>query len=327
MFSRIAAGPAQGPRMPLSPALVKDKVMFRRFLDIAGARDVQPVVLDVRGRSADLVIDYALVSDTKVRMYFTRRDTWTFTRGNDGWLLDAISVNDERFRRLEFPDGSTQIVTNSRYDAATGNVMFSLRTRSFVWTPDSHWGWKIVALASPTPVPTTIAQNTPAPSPSPSERVAVRTAPATATPHAPPTARPSARPAASIVPTAAAHASPAPHASPAAHATTRPVARGNAPHLVVARTPGARAAATRPPAAVAAVDPYSDCTTASVDSVSEDGSVVTLAGGRRYYVREAQRYLSAMWIAEDEVTVCDPGPERDARITHRGDVVYAGHAP
>ena len=78
--------------------------------------------------------------------------------------------------------------------------------------------------------------------------------------------------------------------------------------------------------AFAGAGPYSDCSTETVDSVSEDGSVVTLVGGRRYLIREAQRYLSAMWIAEDEVTVCDPGPEMDARITHRGDVVFAGHS-
>ena len=77
---------------------------------------------------------------------------------------------------------------------------------------------------------------------------------------------------------------------------------------------------------VAAADPYTDCTTATVESVSEDGSVITLSGGRRYSVREEQRFLSAMWIADDEVTVCDPGTSTDARITHRGDVIYAARA-
>ena len=291
IFSRNATGPARAARMPLSPAFINDKVMFGRFLDVAGARDVGPRVDDVRGRRADLTISYALVSDMKVKMMFARRDTWSFTPGSSGWQLDGIRVNDKVFKGLVFPDGSKENVADSRYDSTSGSVTFSMRGRSYVWTPDTRWGWKIVALSTPKP--------------SPPERVAAQTPPMTVTqqPQASPAPAPSERP-------------PATHAPVAARRT--PAARVLAVHA-------AGVAATRSPAAYMPAGAYGDCSTETIDGVSEDGSVVTLADGRRYQVRESERYLSSLWIAGDEVTLCDPGPGMNARLIHRGDVVYAGH--
>lgn len=305
IFSRKATGPARAARLPLSPAFVDNKVMFGRFLDIAGATDVRPRVADVRGRSVDLIISYALVSDMKVKMMFARRDTWSFTPGSSGWQLDGIRVNDKVFKGLVFPDGSRENVADSRYDSTSGSVTFSMRGRRYVWAPDTQWGWKIVALSTPKPAPAPIARNTPAPAPSPPELVAAQTPPMTVTqqPQASPAQAPSERP-------------PATHAPVAARRT--PAARVLAVHA-------ARVAATRPPAAYMAAGAYGDCSTETIDSVSEDGSAVALADGRRYLVRESERYLSSLWIAADEVTVCDPGPGMNARLTHRGDVVYAAH--
>lgn len=291
IFSRNATGPARAARMPLSPAFINDKVMFGRFLDVAGATDVGPRVDDVRGRRADLTISYALVSDMKVKMMFARRDTWSFTPGSSGWQLDGIRVNDKLFKGLVFPDGSRENVAYSRYDSTSGSVTFSMRGRSYVWTPDTRWGWKIVALSTPKP--------------SPPERVAAQTPPMTVT------QQPQASPA------------PAPSERPAA--THAPVAARRAPAARVLAVHGAGVAATRPPAAYMAAGAYGDCSTETIDGVSEDGSVVTLADGRRYQVRESERYLSSLWIAGDEVTLCDPGPGMNARLSHRGDVVYAGH--
>jgi hypothetical protein len=305
IFSRNATGAASTARMPLSRAFIDDKVMFGRFLDIAGASDVRPHVVDVRGRNVDLTIGYALVSDMKVKMLFTRRDTWTFAPGDAGWLLDAIRVNDKVFNALVFPDGAKEKVGDSRYDRASGSVAFSMRGGKYVWTPDTRWGWKIVAVSTPAPAPTTVlARNTPSPSPSQSALLAAQTSevPTTEQPQASPTAEPSRRPTAMHV----------------------PAASRTPPAAMFRMVQAARAAPTRPPAYVAA-SPYEDCSTETIDSVSEDGSIVTLADGRRYLVREQERYLSSLWVAGDAVTLCDPGPGMNARLTHRSDVVYAGH--
>ncbi len=106
ILSPDATGSAREAGMPLSPAFIADKVMFGRFLEVAGATGVRSRVVGVRGRDADLVISYALVSDAKVKLNFTRRDTWTFTHGDAGWLLDGIRVNDKAFTGLVYPGGS-----------------------------------------------------------------------------------------------------------------------------------------------------------------------------------------------------------------------------
>jgi hypothetical protein len=308
IFARRASG-SVGSTVPLSAALLGDNVMSRRFLEIAGATDVRPRVADVRGRDVDLTIDYALVSDMKVKMLFTRRDTWTFARGSTGWLLDGVHVNDKVLEGIVYPDGSREKVADSRYDPASGSVTFSMRGARYVWTPAAQWTWKIAALSTPKPMPASIAPETPVPSPSPSDGIAtqvplVQTAPpaTTAQPRASPKHEPLKRPAAEHVPVAA---------------RTPPAGM-----IRVARD--SRAAPTRPPAYVAA-SPYGDCSTETVDSVSEDGSVVTLADGRRYLVREQERYLSSLWVAGDAVTLCDPGPGMNARLTRHADVIYAGH--
>jgi len=72
-------------------------------------------------------------------------------------------------------------------------------------------------------------------------------------------------------------------------------------------------------------DPYSDCSTETIEEVSSDGAVVKLIDGRRYLVQESERYLTALWLAAEDVTLCDPGPGTSAKIIHDGDVVYAGH--
>ena len=304
IFARRAAGSAGGAQMPLSPALIGDKVTFGRFLEIAGARDVRPRVGDVRGRDADLVIRYALVSDARVEMLFVRRDTWRFVPGNGGWQLDGISVNDKVFEGLVFPDGSREKVADSRFDPASGSVTFAMRGRTYVWTPDARWGWKIVALSTPKPAATTIARTTPVPSSSPAELVAAPS----------PVITVSAQPRSPRSPVPAGRSSPA-HAPAVVRKAPAPV--------VVAHA--ARVVATRSPAANVAARAYDVCSTETIDSVSEDGSVVTLADGRRYEVRESERYISSLWIAADDVTLCDPGPGMNAKLTHRGDVVYAGH--
>jgi hypothetical protein len=354
IFARNASGRARGARIPLSQAFVDDKVMFGRFLEIAGATDVRPRVDAVHGRNVDITIGYALVSDMKVKMLFTRRDTWRFTHANAGWLLDGITVNDNVLRGLDFPDGSRENVARSSYDRASRAVTFSMRGRWYVWTPDARWGWKIVALASPKPTPTAIARTTPAPSPSPSASnliasqtptVATPTVATTAKPRPSPTQQPSATPSAGApvatrtppsahaTPTrasAAAHPAPATHSPSAARsptATRTPIVAQihslQVAHANPARNPRAAVKPTTP--APAAVGPYDDCSTETIDGVSEDGSFVTLADGRRYRVRESQRDVSSLWIAGDEVTVCDPGPSMDARLTHRGEIVYAAH--
>jgi len=301
IFARKAAGGAQ---MPLSAALTGDRVMFGRFLEIAGASDVRPRVDDVRGRDADLAIRYALVSDARVKMLFVRRDTWTFVPGNGGWQLDGIRVNDKVFEGLVFPDGSRENVADSRFDPASRSVTFAMRGRSYVWTPDARWGWKIVALSTPKPVPTSIALKRPVPSSSPAKLVAAPS----------PTMTVSAQPRSSRSPVPAARSS-------LTHAPAV-VRRAPAP-VVVAHA--ARVAAARSPVDNVAAGAYDVCSTETIDSVSEDGSVVTLADGRRYEVRESERYISSLWIAADDVTLCDPGPGMNAKLTHRGDVVYAGH--
>jgi hypothetical protein len=282
IFARRASG-SVGSTVPVSAALLGDNVMSRRFLEIAGASDVQPRVAGVRGRDADLTIDYALVSDMKVKMLFTRRDTWTFARGSTGWLLDGVHVNDKVLKGIVYPDGSREKVADSRYDPASGSVSFSMRGARYVWTPTAQWAWKIAALSTPKPT-----LQTPAPT--------------TAQPRSSPAHEPLKHPATGHV----------------------PVAVRTPPAGMIRVGRDSRAAPTRLPAYVAA-SPYGDCSTETVDSMSEDGSIVTLADGRRYLVREQERYLSSLWVAGDAVTLCDPGPGMNARLTHRGDVVYAGH--
>ncbi|HTW83677.1 MAG TPA: hypothetical protein VMD91_06410 [Candidatus Sulfotelmatobacter sp.] len=76
---------------------------------------------------------------------------------------------------------------------------------------------------------------------------------------------------------------------------------------------------------VAAADPYSDCTSESIESVSDDGAVVKLLDGRKFLIQDADRYMTTLWLATDDVTVCDPGPGVSAKLIHEDDVVYGGH--
>ena len=157
MFARKGTGPVRGARMLLSPSFIDDHAALERFLDIAGAADVRPHVDRVRGRNVDLTIRYALVSDSKVKMVFTRWDTWTFARGNAGWLLDGIRVNGKTLDGLVYPDGTREKVTASRYDPATGRITFTIHGRGYAWLPDQQSGWNIVALVEPATDTTTDA--------------------------------------------------------------------------------------------------------------------------------------------------------------------------
>jgi hypothetical protein len=303
--------------MLLSPSFIDNHAALERFLDIAAAADVRPHVDRVRGRNVDLTIRYALVSDSKVRMLFTRRDTWTFTRGNAGWLLDGIRVNDKTFDGLVYPDGTREGVTASHYDPATGSVRFTMRGRRYAWLPDQRWGWKIVALTNqpptPRPTPTSIARSTPEPSPSVSAVVVAQTSPvATTAPTVSPTPR----------------VTPAVKPIPRATMSSRPTPRPRSPARVASighTVPQAHAAVTRPPAAFRPPDPYANCTDQTIGDVADDASVVTLADGRRYLVDESQRYLASLWEATDEIRLCDPGSGLNAKLIHGNDVVYARH--
>ncbi len=323
MFARNGTGPVRGARMLLSPRFIDDHAALERFLDITGAADVRPHVDRVRGRNVDLTIRYGVVSDSGVKMLFTRRDTWTFTRGNTGWLLDGIRVNDKTFDGLVYADGAREKVTASRYDRATGRVTFTMRGRRYVWLPDQRWGWKIVALSNPpptqAPMPAVVARNSPAPSPS--AVVAARTPP-------PATAASTASP----MPKATVAVRPTTRASitvrPTSRATiaVRPTTRSGPPARVASMgrvVPRPHMAITRPPAAYAPPDPYADCSAQTIGDVADDASVVTLGDGRRYLVDESQRYLASLWTATDDVRLCDPGWGRYAKLIHGDDVVYA----
>jgi hypothetical protein len=315
MFAHNGTGPMRGARMLLSPSFIDNHAALERFLDITGAADVRPHVDRVRGRNVDLTVRYALVSDSKVKMLFTRRDTWTFTRGNTGWLLDGIRVNDKTFDGLVYPDGTREKVTASRYDPATGSVAFTMRGRRYAWLPDQRSGWKIVAVsnppATPRPTPTTIARSKP--EPSPSAMVAVQTpSPSTAAPTVSPT------------PQATLAITPTPRATTSVRPTPRP--RSSERVASIGHTVSQpHAAVTRPPTAYRPPDPYANCTDQTIDSVADDASVVTLADGRRYLVDESQRYLASLWEASDEIRLCDPGSGLNAKLIHGDDVVYARH--
>jgi hypothetical protein len=72
-------------------------------------------------------------------------------------------------------------------------------------------------------------------------------------------------------------------------------------------------------------DAENGCSSESIDSISGDGAVVKLLDGRRFLIQESQRFMTAIWLAADDVTVCDPGPGRSAKLIHEDDVVYGGH--
>lgn len=317
IFARTGTGASRADQMPLSPGLIADKAMLRQFLDIAGAKDVRPQVDAVHGRTVDLTIRYALVSDTHVAMLFTRRDSWTFAHGNTGWLLDRIAVNDKVFDAIVYPDGARDAISDSRYDPATGSVSFAMHGGRYVWVPDERWGWKIAAVTTAVPVATHSPMSTPVPSPSWVIAVTSPSPSATASPRPTPSPRPttSPRPSTSRRPTT----SPRPTTS---RPTTSP--RPSTPQRPVVV---ARAAPTRKPAPTPSPDPYGTCAPATIDTISDDASVVTLSDGRRFLVPEPKRYLVSLWGDDNTLSLCDPGAGPGAKLVHGNDVVIANRLP
>jgi len=53
--------------------------------------------------------------------------------------------------------------------------------------------------------------------------------------------------------------------------------------------------------------PSSDCETDSIDSVSDDGSVITMISGASYEVGDADQATSSVWLSAEDVIICDEG--------------------
>src|SRR4029077_20895333 len=50
---------------------------------------------------------------------------------------------------------------------------------------------------------------------------------------------------------------------------------------------------------------YSACDSDTIDSVSDDGSVITMISGATYSVAEVDQATSSTWLSSDAVIVCD----------------------
>ena len=132
----------------------KDSHSMQSMLEYMGASDVITHLDDIRGRTADVSVNYQLISDNKTKFLFTRRDTLTFVHGRAGWLMDSMRVSDKVLRAMIFPDGTRDDVTDSRFDPTTGNVTFTDRGMTIAWMPNyKSGGWKISILSTPTAAP------------------------------------------------------------------------------------------------------------------------------------------------------------------------------
>ncbi len=52
---------------------------------------------------------------------------------------------------------------------------------------------------------------------------------------------------------------------------------------------------------------YSSCDSDTIDSVSDDGSVVTMLSGATYSIADVDQATSSTWLSSDDVIVCDQG--------------------
>lgn len=139
----------------------KDTESMRNLEEYVGASDVTPRIDDIRGRSADVSVDYRLTSDNKTVFLFVRRDTLTFVHGHAGWMIDSMHASDKVLRALLLPNGMRDDVTDSRFDPSSGDVSFTDRGISIAWIPQKNGGWRINILSVPTAAP--VAQAPPSP--------------------------------------------------------------------------------------------------------------------------------------------------------------------
>lgn len=259
VFKRGKSGPnIKGPPI-FSPAFLNNAKMAERVFELFEDKAIVSRIDDIRGRVADLTETYVLTSDKKAKFHFTRHDTWTFVHGSGFWLLDTLSVNSKSIEYIEFSNGLSHAISDSRYDPASGKIFFSSFGVQYAWVPRKDLGWSVAILSMPT------------------------TAPGAATGSDGTTNQ---QPAASDGQTGSTGVSP----------ENRSVG-----------------------------DPYDDCSTESIESVSDDGAVIKLLDGRRFLIRESDRYLTSIWLAADDVTVCDPGPGVSVKLIHESDVVHGGH--
>ena len=52
---------------------------------------------------------------------------------------------------------------------------------------------------------------------------------------------------------------------------------------------------------------YSDCDSDSIDSISDDGSVITMVSGATYSVVDVDQATSSVWVSAEDVIICDKG--------------------
>jgi hypothetical protein len=65
-----------------------------------------------------------------------------------------------------------------------------------------------------------------------------------------------------------------------------------------------------------------DCSSESIETVSDDGAFIAILGGGHYIVDEVDRVDTAIWLATDDVVVCYEGGG-EVKLIHDSDIAHA----